>query len=244
MSNLKLQKGLRHLAIIMDGNARWAKERGKPAEFGHKSAVDTLLNSIDEFLEKKIPYVSLYLFSTENWKRDTLEIDSYFNLFDISLKKNSSLLKKKGVRIHFSGTKERLNNSTICIMDKVLKETINNTRIVVNFCFNYGSREEIVYACKKWAATLSEEPEKRLSEIESFSEEKFSQYLDTASLPDVDLLIRTGGDYRLSNFLLYQLSYAELYFTNTYWPDWNNKELTEAIEVFNSRCRRFGGRDV
>lgn len=233
MSSIKMPN---HVAIIMDGNGRWAQNRNEKRTFGHKKGADTLKKISEYIYDKGIKVLSVYAFSTENWKRDKEEVDYLMNLFLTAFKKNFESIKKKNVRIIFSGLKEKLSDKVIKAMEKMSEETKNNTNGIFNICINYGSQDEIVEATKKICSDVQNDS----LNIEDITKETFNKHLFN-DLPPVDLLIRTSGEYRLSNFMLWQLAYTELYFTDVLWPDFDEKELDKAIESFNKRDRRFGG---
>lgn len=219
---------LRHIAFIMDGNGRWANKRGMPREYGHKKGVEVFKN-ITEYCHKiGLQCVTVYAFSTENWKRPQREVDSIMKLLDEYLDKSSS----EDVRVHFIGDTSRLDPLLVKKIEAV-EERTKDGKSILNVALNYGSRSEIVMACNK---LISEGK----SEI---SESDLNSALYTGDCPDPDLIVRTGGDLRISNFLLWQAAYSELYFTDTLWPDMKPKDVDKAIEDFYSRKRRFGGLD-
>lgn len=224
-----------HVAIIMDGNGRWAQKRGLKRTKGHQKGADVLKKISEYVYDKKIKVLSVFAFSTENWKRDKEEVDYLMNLFLTAFKNNFEAIKKKGVKVVFSGVKEKLSNKVINAMHKMMEETKNNKNGIFNICLNYGGQDEIVEATKKICEDVSENKLK----IEEINKEIFSKYLFN-DLPPIDLMIRTSGEYRISNFMLWQLAYSELYFTDTLWPDFNEKEFDKAIDSFNKRDRRFG----
>lgn len=224
-----------HVAIIMDGNGRWAQKRGLKRTKGHQKGADVLKKISEYVYDKKIKVLSIFAFSTENWKRDKEEVDYLMNLFLTAFKNNFEAIKKKGVKVIFSGVKNKLSNKVINAMHKMMEETKNNKNGIFNICLNYGGQDEIVEATKKICEDVSENKLK----IEEINKEIFSKYLFN-DLPPIDLMIRTSGEYRISNFMLWQLAYSELYFTDTLWPDFNEKEFDKAIDSFNKRDRRFG----
>ena len=228
-------KHLDHVAIIMDGNGRWAQKRGLKRTEGHKKGADALKKISECIYDKGIKVLSVYAFSTENWKRGKEEVDYLMNLFLKAFKKNFDAVKKNGVKVVFSGVKTNLNDKVINAMNKMMDETKNNTNGIFNICLNYGGKGEIVEATKKIAYDVKE----NILEISNINEELFNKYLFN-DLPPIDLLIRTSGEYRISNFMLWQMAYSEFYFTDTYWPDFDEKELDKAIDSFNNRDRRFG----
>lgn len=227
---------LKHVAIIVDGNGRWAKEKGKSRSEGHLAGSKMLERIILHAARKTdIEVLSLYVFSTENFKRSKEEVDYLMNLFlkwfNISKKK----YKKENIRIVFSGRKEPLSDEVYSSMKELEESTINNTGLVVNFCLNYGGRAEIVDASKK----IIEDYKNGLIKEENITEEYFSTKLYN-SFPDVDFVIRTSGEQRISNFLLWEISYAEFLFVDTYFPDFDEKCFDKAIEEYYNRDRRFG----
>ena len=225
-----------HVGIIMDGNGRWAQERGMIRTMGHKRAVSTLKDLCIHMADMGIKYVSLYAFSTENFKREIKEVEFLMDLFINTFNKEFGFLKEKKCRVVFSGRKEPLPQSVLDAMDKIMEETSINSDLVLNICLNYGSHAEIVDMTKK-LCEMYKNNEINLDDItEDFIQENMYQ-----NLPPLDYVIRTSGELRLSNFMMYQASYAEFYFPKVYFPDFNNEEFDKAIEEFNKRNRRFGG---
>lgn len=223
---------LNHLAIIVDGNGRWAKNMGKIRSYGHLKGYENLkkiINYVNDNLD--IKYISLFIFSTENFKRSKDEVDYLMNLFKKGFKEEKDIYIKKNMKVVFSGKKEGLSNDIISIIEEVESSTKDNTGLIVNFCLNYGGRSEIVDACKK---IIDDKIDKN-----DITESLFSKYL-YKELPDIDLMIRTSGEQRISNFMLWSLSYSELYFTKTYFPAFTTNELLEIIDDFNNRDRRYG----
>lgn len=223
---------LNHLAIIVDGNGRWAKSIGKIRSYGHLKGYENLkkiINYVNDNLD--IKYISLFIFSTENFKRSKDEVDYLMNLFKKGFKEEKDIYIKKNMKVVFSGKKEGLSNDIISIIEEIESSTKDNTGLVVNFCLNYGGRSEIVDACKK---IIDDKIDKN-----DITESLFSKYL-YKELPDIDLMIRTSGEQRISNFMLWSLSYSELYFTKTYFPAFTTTELLEIIDDFNNRDRRYG----
>lgn len=234
--NIDRNKLPQHIAIIMDGNGRWAKGLGKLRVFGHKNGVTAVREALEASIELGIPYLTLYAFSSENWNRPKLEVQALMELLINSLNKELKTFNKNGVRLNAIGDIEHLPANA----QKTLKETIvatsNNDKCTLSLALSYGSRTEIVQASKRIAQqVLSGE----LS-LENISENTFMQNLYTANIPDPDLMIRTGGEYRISNFLLWQLAYTELIFSPKMWPEFNREDLFEAICDFQMRERRFG----
>lgn len=230
------QKMPNHVAIIMDGNGRWAQKRGLKRTKGHQKGAEVLKKISEYVYDKKIKVLSVFAFSTENWKRDKEEVDYLMGLFLKAFKDNFDAVKKKGVKVVFSGLKDKLSDKVVKAMEKMSEETKNNNNGVFNICLNYGGQDEIVNASKK----ISEDVLNGNLSINDINKDSFGKYLFN-DLPPIDLLIRTSGEYRISNFMLWQMAYAELYFTDVLWPDFDEKQMDKAIEVFNNRDRRFGG---
>lgn len=228
-SELKIPQ---HVAIIVDGNGRWAKERGLPRSKGHDAGFRNLKKLGEYIFSKGIKVLSLYLFSTENFKRDRDEVAHLMNLFLIMFQKEKKYFMENNIRVVVSGRDDNLSKEIIHARDEIVTLTENNTGGILNICFNYGGRAEIVDATKKIIADGID--------ASQINEEVFGKYL-YHSLPDVDLLIRTSGELRLSNFLLWQLSYAEFYFPETYFPDFKAADFDLAILEYTKRDRRFGG---
>lgn len=228
-SNLKVPN---HVAIIVDGNGRWAKERGLPRTKGHDAGFENLKELGTYILSKGIKVLSVYVFSTENFKRDKKEVDHLMNLFILMFKRDKNFFMKNNIKVIFSGRDEPLPKKVIEARNKLTELTKNNTGGIFNVCLNYGGRAEIVDATKK---IINDN-----INIENINEELFTKYM-YQELPDVDLMIRTSGEIRLSNFLLWELSYAELYFTKTKFPDFKKEDFDEAIIEYTKRDRRFGG---
>ncbi|MGX8714995.1 MAG: isoprenyl transferase [Lachnospiraceae bacterium] len=229
----------RHVAIIMDGNGRWAKAHGVPRQLGHKKGCETLEQLVYDAAGIGIRYMTVYAFSTENWKRSETEVGALMQLFRFYAKRLLKVAKERNVRIIMIGERSRFEPDLVEAINRLESETAGNTRMTFVIAVNYGSRDEMTRACRKM---ITDARAGRLTE-EEMTEEKFSSYLDTAGMPDPDLLIRTSGEERLSNFLLWQLAYAEFYFTDVYWPDFDKAQLLKAIDYYNGRDRRFGGRN-
>lgn len=219
-----------HVGIILDGNGRWAKERGKKRSFGHLAGYKNLLKLSKYILNSGTKYLSVFAFSTENFNRPQEEVNYLMDLSINGFNKDKKFFMKENIRVVFSGRRDRLSIELLDSMDKLMEETKNNTNGILNICLNYGGRAEIVDAVNK----IIKEGK------ESISEEEFSKYL-YRDLPDIDLMIRTSGEIRISNFMLWQISYAELYFPKCYFPDFNEKEYDKALEEYTKRDRRFGG---
>ena len=225
-----------HVAIIMDGNGRWAQKRGLKRTKGHQRGAKVLKKISEYVYDKKIKVLSVFAFSTENWKRDKEEVDYLMDLFIKVFKDNFKSIKEKGVKIVFSGLKTKLNDKVLKEMEKMTEETKNNKNGVFNICLNYGGQDEIVEATKKIVSDVKEGKIK----IDDINKDMYNSYLFN-DLQQIDLMIRTSGEFRISNFMLWQMAYAELYFTDVLWPDFDEKELDKAIDSFNKRDRRFGG---
>ena len=240
MDNLKEQIDLsrlpEHIAIIMDGNGRWAKKRSMPRTFGHQNGVKAVRETTECAAEIGIKQLTLYAFSTENWKRPKFEIDALMHLLVRTIHKETKTLNENNIRLNAIGNIENLPKDCYKELMKSIESTASNSRMTLNLALSYSSRWEIVNTIKKIALKIKN------NEIEpnEINESTFSNFLTTAAMPDPDLLIRTGGEIRVSNFLLYQIAYSELYFTEKLWPDFRKKDLYEAIIDYQSRERRFG----
>ena len=222
-----------HVAIIMDGNGRWAQQRGLSRLEGHHAGVENLRSVIECFDEYQIKYLTLYAFSTENWNRPKGEITGLLRLLEERLDKETTELHKRGTRLRHLGRLDGLPPRLQQAVNRALELTKNNTGMTLSFAFNYGARDEILDAVRHLIAEGIPPRE--------IDEELFSSYLYTAGLPDVDLVIRTGGELRVSNFLMWQAAYGEYYFTDVLWPDFNKKEVEKALLSYSQRQRRFGG---
>ena len=235
MSNKETQK-LQHIAIIMDGNGRWAAKRGMPRSLGHKKGAERVKEIVQAAGELGVKYLTLYAFSTENWQRSPDEVNDLMDLLRQYLKSELSELQKNGVRIVFIGEREMLSADIRASMKRLEVDTQNNDKLTVCIALSYGSRQEIVQAAKK-IATLAKRGDIKPEEID---DKMFSDMLYTQGIPDPDLVIRTSGEQRLSNYLLWQVAYAEFYFSEVLWPDFDRTELEKIIENFNKRERRYG----
>ena len=220
-----------HLAIIMDGNGRWAQKRGLPRIVGHKHGVKAVEKIVRAASDRGIRYISLYAFSTENWKRPKTEILGLMGLFKYYIKLKINELKKENVRLRFSGRLQDLPPSILDILRRGEESTRSGTKIDMIVCLNYGGRQEILDAVAKYITLDTKNP---------LNEDLFRSFLYLPDVPDPDLIIRTSGELRLSNFLIWQSSYSELYFTDTLWPDFDEKELDKALASYNERDRRYG----
>jgi len=225
-----------HLAIIMDGNGRWAEQRHLPRIIGHRKGVETVQAVVDECLRLGVRYLTLYAFSSENWGRPREEVDALMGLLGTFLKKELPQLQARGIRLNAIGEKERLPAKVLQILDDIMAETADNQNMTLTLALSYGSRNELVRVMQGFARQVAAG---QLS-AETINEERVDQALDTAGMPDPDLLIRTSGETRISNFLLWQLAYAELFFTDVLWPDFAADHLQEAIAEYSRRQRRFG----
>ena len=228
--NNELIKIPKHIGIILDGNGRWAKERGLKRTAGHLAGYKNLLKISKYILDKGTKYLSVFAFSTENFNRPQEEVDYLMDLFMKCFNQDRGYFNKENIRVVFSGWRDRLSSKVLDAMDKMEEETKNNTLGTLNICLNYGGRAEIVDAVNKIIADGKD----------SIDEEEFKNYLYN-DLPDIDFLIRTSGEVRISNFMLWQLSYAELYFPKCYFPDFNEAEYDNALIEYTKRDRRFGG---
>jgi undecaprenyl diphosphate synthase len=226
-----------HVAIIMDGNGRWAKKRGLPRTAGHAQGARTVEQILEDADHMGIRYLTVYAFSTENWSRPDSEVKALMNLLRTYMKTSLAKCARNNVRIRVIGDKSRLDKDLQDSIANLEKETASNTGIGFQIAINYGSRDEIVRAVQAAAQKVSS-GELRPEDI---TEAAISDSLDTAGIPDPDLLIRTGGEQRISNFLLWQTAYSELYFCDAAWPDFNKNELEKAVDAYNNRERRYGG---
>lgn len=226
-----------HIGIIMDGNGRWAKKRGLPRSAGHSAGADSLKKIITEANKLEVKYITVYAFSTENWKRPKEEVDYLMNLLLDYLKNAEKNLAGENVVIRTIGSRNGLSDEICRQIDKTEAFTAKNTGIIMNIALNYGGREEIVNAAKNIYNDLN----LKKIDLSDVDDKIFGSYLYTGNQPDVDLLIRTSGEQRLSNFMLWQVSYAEMWFTDKLWPDFKPADLRRAIIDFQSRGRRFGG---
>ncbi|SFQ24156.1 isoprenyl transferase [Parafilimonas terrae] len=228
-----------HIAIIMDGNGRWAKEKGHDRLYGHYHGVESVRNILEGCAELNIKYLTLYAFSTENWDRPKDEVDGLMELLVDTIRKEVATLNKNNIKLHVIGDMNTLPPSARKALEEALLETSHNDKFNLILALSYSSRWELLQAVKNIAADVKEG---KLT-IDTIDQDTLQKYLATSEFPDPDLLIRTSGEYRISNFLLYQLAYAELYFTSTRWPDFRKKHLFEAIIDFQNRRRRFGKTD-
>jgi undecaprenyl diphosphate synthase len=228
----------KHIAIIMDGNRRWAKERGKPASFGHKEGAKTLEKIVRYANKIGIKHITVYAFSTENWKRTEEEVSALMGLFQSYLDDYSKRADSENIKVKIIGNRQGLSEKMKSSIEKCMERTKNNTGITFNIALNYGGRDEILYAIKNIASQVKENK----IDIEQITEQTISDNLYTKGQPDPDLLIRTSGELRLSNFLPWQLVYSEFLFIEKYWPDFNEQDLDEAINIYQKRNRKFGAK--
>jgi undecaprenyl diphosphate synthase len=233
---IDIQRLPQHIAIIMDGNGRWAKEQGQDRLFGHFHGVESVRNITEGCAELGIGYLTLYAFSTENWDRPEYEVTGLMELLVDTIRKEVATLNKNNVKLHVIGDMDMLPENARQELKEALQETAANTGLNLVMALSYSSRWELVNAVKKIAAAVQQ----GTLQPGEISQETLQKYLTTSGFPDPELMIRTSGEYRISNFLLYQLAYAELYFTNTRWPDFRKHNLYEAIIDFQQRERRFG----
>ena len=218
----------KHVAVIMDGNRRWAKSKNKSTLSGHKAGIDALVKNTRHASKIGIKELTVFAFSTENWARSKAEVQAIMSLFSTSLDKHFEELLKDGVQVRFLGRRDRLSHTLIKKMENLEEKTRENEKLILRVCMDYGSREEIVQAAKKM----------------KLNDKSLNKYMYDPSMPDPDLIIRTGGHVRLSNFMLWQSAYAELYFSHKYWPDFNAYDFNSAIINYQHRVRTFGGDPV
>lgn len=224
----------RHVAIIMDGNGRWAQKRGLPRTAGHKAGIEAIRNVIESCSELGVGYLTLYAFSTENWKRPAQEVSALMELLVYYLRNEIDALHKNKVRIRFIGEIEALPEKAVREIQKALAKTAENEGLTVAIAINYGGRQELVRAIRKLAEAYGENPD-------SIDARTVEAFLDTAGMPDPDLVIRPSGELRISNFLLWQMAYSELWFSDVLWPDFRREHLLKAFDSFAERDRRYGG---
>ena len=227
----------RHVALILDGNGRWAKKRGLPRTMGHKEGCKTVEKTVEIAARMGIEYLTVYGFSTENWKRSSEEVGALMQLFRYYMVRLLKIAKQNNVRVKMIGDRRRFDEDIIEGINRLERETKENTGLTFVIAVNYGARDEITRAVSRLAADCVQGRVK----AEEITEDVLSSYLDTAGMPDPDLLIRTSGEIRRSNYLLWQLAYTEIYVTDCLWPDFNEEELKRAVVQYNKRERRFGG---
>ena len=233
---INLQRVPKHVAIIMDGNGRWAAGKGMSRVFGHRNALTAVRESIESAAQIGVKAITLYAFSTENWNRPKLEVDALMSLLVNSLKKELITFQKNGVIVNAIGNIENLPNKAKKALNEVIIQTKDNSKIIMTLALSYGSREEIVNAIKN----ISKKVVNKELSVKEIDENIINNHLYTFNLPEVDLMIRTSGEQRISNFLLWQMAYAELYFTNVLWPDFRKEHFYDAIIDYQNRERRFG----
>jgi len=226
----------KHIAIIMDGNGRWAKQKGKPRTFGHEKGAKAVREAVEASAEIGIENLTLYAFSTENWNRPRLEVQTLMRLLVSSIKKEIKTLQKNNIKLCAIGNLNTLPTKVYKELTEVIEKTKQNSRMTLTIALSYGSREELINTVRE----ISNKVKNNIISAEKIDESIINEHLYTRNLPDVDLLIRTSGEQRISNFLLWQIAYAELYFTNTLWPDFTKEDLNHAIIEYQKRERRFG----
>ncbi len=227
----------RHVACIMDGNGRWAKSRGMMRHKGHRAGADAVNRILDSCLEAGIPWLTLYAFSSENWCRPRVEVEALMHLLHEFLKMELKTLMSKDIRLHAIGDLSRLPEKTSILLQNTIDQTAGNTSLNLVLALSYGSRAEILRAVRK----IAEESRNGKLDPSDITEELFCSHLYTSGMPDPDLLIRTSGENRISNFLLWQISYSEIHVTDTLWPDFTKEDFFEALRDYAGRQRRFGG---
>lgn len=241
MNNLKydidLEKMPTHIAIIMDGNGRWAKSRFLPRTAGHKAGVETIRKVVKEADRLGLQYLTLYAFSTENWKRPKLEVDALMNLLVTYLKNEIDELHKNNVKLTAVGDFEKLPEACVKELHSAMDKTKDNTGVHLNLALNYGGRNDI----REAVVEIAKEYKEGKISLEDITEERIKKHLSTGEIPDPDLVIRTSGEQRLSNFLLWDIAYSEFYYTDIHWPDFDGETLEKAICAYQKRDRRFGG---
>ncbi len=236
LNSIDLNNLPKHLAIIMDGNGRWAKQKGFMRAFGHENGTKSVRTTVETCAQLGIENLTLYAFSTENWNRPKMEVDTLMKLLVNSLKTELKTLQENNIRLNSIGNLNKLPKSIFKELHEVIDLTKNNTRMTLTLALSYGSREELLNVVKN----ISDKVKNNIISIDSIDESIINQHLYTHNLPDVDLLIRTSGEHRISNFLLWQIAYAELYFVDVLWPDFKETHLYEAIISYQKRERRFG----
>jgi undecaprenyl diphosphate synthase len=234
--NRVLLKAPNHVAIIMDGNGRWAKFRGLPRSAGHRAGMERIQDTVETCLEVGVKHLTLFAFSTENWRRPTDEVNFLMKLFAEALTKEIAKLHQHGIQVRFIGSRDRLNPSLVRLMEQSEQLTENNQALVLNIAINYGGRAELVAATKGIVGRVL----KGELDPDQITEAELSKHLFTRDQPDPDLLIKPGGEFRISNFLIWQMAYTEFYFSNLFWPDFGKKELRKAFHDYSNRKRRFG----
>ena len=236
LKDIDLERVPQHVAIIMDGNGRWAQKKGMMRTFGHQNAIKAVRSAMKACEELNIPYLTLYAFSSENWNRPREEVSFLMNLLFKTLVKELKTFQEKNVRLKTIGDLSKIPQKAKKELDLVVEETKNNTKATLTLAISYGSRDEIIDAVVK----IAEDVKNNSLDIESINDKTFKKYLYSPDIPDVDLMIRTSGECRISNFLLWQIAYAELYFTDVLWPDFRKENFYEAVLDYQKRERRFG----
>ena len=236
-ANEDAHRGPRHVAIIMDGNGRWATQRGRPRLFGHHAGAKRVREIVESCPDVGVKYLTIFAFSTENWKRTQVEVAGLMGLFRRYIAKETRALAQFGARVRFIGDRERLDAKLVSLMNELEETTAENTKTNLTIALNYGARDEVARATK----LLAEDVARGLLDPADVDEETLPKYLDTRVLPDPDLVIRTSGEARISNFLLWQSAYAEYEFIDTLWPDFSREEFASLCASYSDRDRRFGG---
>jgi len=232
-----MDRHVRHVAIIMDGNGRWAQQRNRPRAFGHSRGVEAVREAVRAAGKYGVKYLTLFGFSTENWSRPSDEVDALFELMKRFVDADLEKLHREGVNIRIAGRREGLSDDLLAIIDRAEARTADNDKCFLTIAFNYGGRDEIVRAARRLAQDISD----GTINPDNVDEKVFSNYLDTAGMPDPDIVIRTSGEHRTSNFLIWQAAYAELIFLDVLWPDFSTEHFKAALDQYASRQRRFGG---
>ncbi len=226
----------KHLAIIMDGNGRWAKKQGMLRVFGHEKGTKSVKQTVENCAKLGIEFLTLYAFSTENWNRPKIEVDTLMKLLVSALKKELKTLQNNNIKLNAIGNLDSLPSGVRKELVEVIEKTQANSRLTLTLALSYGARDEIINAVK----IISEKVKNNIISVDAIEESIINQHLYTQNMPDVDLVIRTSGEHRISNFLLWQIAYAEFYFTDVLWPDFNEEELHKALLSYQKRERRFG----
>lgn len=236
-SNEIIETNIKHIAFIMDGNGRWAKKRDLPRSLGHREGCKRIKDITLACIDFKLEVMSIFCFSTENWKRSKSEIDYLFNLLKIFFEKEIDELDERGVKVVTLGDLSRLPLETQNVIYKAKERTKNNKNFILNICLNYGGKDEIVRAVKDVAIAL----ENKTLNKDDINEKVFESFMESHELPPVDVMVRTSGEQRISNYMLWEIAYAELVFVDEHWPDFKKENLRRVIEIYNTRDRRFGG---
>lgn len=236
LSDIKQENLPKHIAVIMDGNGRWAKQRGRLRVFGHENGVEAVRQTVENCAKLKIEFLTLYAFSTENWNRPQIEVQTLMKLLVSSLKKELKTLQENNIRLNSIGNIDSLPSKASKELKEVIEKTSTNSGMVLTLALSYGSRNELTLAVKNIASKVKN----NLISPDRIDEHLINDHLYTHDLPDVDLLIRTSGEHRISNFLLWQIAYAELVFIDVFWPDFSEQHLVDAIVSYQKRERRFG----